>query len=371
MAFTFMSPTTVTTNPSGIYNTTLRMVVAEDRAVLTGAEINNLPDSAFAYIEPGGSKDSSGKTTPRSLRHFPIHDAAHVRNALARASQSPFGKKAMPKILAAARKFGIAVSQHNSQQLAPDIDVVRSLREAPFIGDEGRDSSLGTLSIPFSPFNTWYEVNSKWEGRFLERTTPGTFADTIANDRGVMRSLFDHGHDPQIGNKVLGPIVDLREQADSPVGEVLLLDTSYNRDLLPGLKAGVYGSSFRMHVQEDSWDDKPARSEHNPDGIPERTITKVRALEFGPVTFPANPAATATVRSGTDQFYDQLRQRDTSAFEAAARAAGLLPPDLTGRPDASSGGGDSGMRPGSGAAPLLSHRQRLDDGALRTRGIIT
>jgi HK97 family phage prohead protease len=228
--------------------------------------------------------------------------------------------------------------------------------------------SLGTLTIPFSPFNTWYEVNSRWEGRFLERTTPGTFADTIAKDRGIMRSLFDHGHDPQIGNKVLGPIVALREDATSPVGEVELLDTGYNRDLLPGLKAGVYGSSFRMHVQADDWDDNPPRSEHNPDGIPERTITRVRALEFGPVTFPANPAATATVRSGTDYYYDQLRNRDTSAFEAAARAAGWVPADLTGRPNAwSVGGGDSGGRPDS-QKPAFNHRQRLDDGALRTRG---
>ena len=40
-------------------------------------------------------KDASGKTVPRSLRHFPVHDAAHVRNALSRAPQSPFGDKAM------------------------------------------------------------------------------------------------------------------------------------------------------------------------------------------------------------------------------------------------------------------------------------
>src|SRR5258707_15451911 len=79
-------------------------------AQLTSADMNNLPDSDFAYIEAGGSKDNEGKTTPRSLRHFPIHDAAHVRAALARAPQSPFGEKAMSKIMAAAGKFGITVS---------------------------------------------------------------------------------------------------------------------------------------------------------------------------------------------------------------------------------------------------------------------
>jgi HK97 family phage prohead protease len=267
----------------------------------------------------------------------------------------------------------VLASKLASDRKGPDIDVIRAMdidRPQLRSAQDGADD-LGTLVIRFSPFNTWYEVNSMWEGRFLERTTPGTFTRTIAEDRAIMRSLFDHGHDPQIGNKVLGPIADLREDANSPVGEVNLLNTGYNRDLLPGLKAGVYGSSFRMHVEADAWDDKPGRSSYNPDGLPERTITRVRALEFGPVTFPANPAATAIVRSGTDHYYDQLRNRDTSAYEAAARAAGRLP-DLTGRPNAwSVGGGDSGVRPESGQAPAPHYRQRLDDGALRTRGIIT
>jgi phage head maturation protease len=297
-----------------------------ERATLSTAELNNLPDSAFAYIQPGGTKDAEGKTVPRSLRHFAIHDAAHVRNALARIGQgAQYGKEAMPKVMAAAKRFGISVGgQMNAVQHAPDIDVVRAMGVGPELRTEraGGDS-LGRLVVRFSPFNTWYEVNSKWEGRFLERTVPGTFAGTVAADRGIMRSLFDHGHDPQIGNKVLGPIVDLREDPDSPVGEVDLLDTSYNRDLLPGLRAGVYGSSFRMHVTGEQWNDTPGRSAHNPDGIPERTITKTKTLEFGPVTFPASPTASASMRSMTDHFYEQLRRLDTGAYEAAARAAGL------------------------------------------------
>jgi len=86
-------------------------VEAVKKAEKSTASMNDAPDSDFAYIEPGGTKDESGKTTPRSKRHFYIGDAAHVRNALARASQSPFGDKAMPKIRAAAKKFGIDVSK--------------------------------------------------------------------------------------------------------------------------------------------------------------------------------------------------------------------------------------------------------------------
>jgi len=49
---------------------------------MSTAKVNDLDDDQFAYIEPGGKKDEHGRTTPRSLRHFPISDAAHVRNAL-------------------------------------------------------------------------------------------------------------------------------------------------------------------------------------------------------------------------------------------------------------------------------------------------
>ena len=94
----------------------------EDRAELSTADINDLPDAAFAYIEAGGKKDSGGKTTPRSLRHYPVHDAAHTRNALARAAAAIKGggdsaaiaKKAMPGIMAAAKKFGIDAKEQTS-----------------------------------------------------------------------------------------------------------------------------------------------------------------------------------------------------------------------------------------------------------------
>ena len=91
---------------------------AIDKAAMSSADTNDLPDSAFAYVEDGGKKDADGKTTPRSLRHFPVHDKAHAQNALARASQSPFGAKALPAIKAAAKKFGIEVSDDASKATA-------------------------------------------------------------------------------------------------------------------------------------------------------------------------------------------------------------------------------------------------------------
>ena len=82
---------------------------------LTSKEINNLPDSDFAYISPGGKKDSEGKTIPRSLRHLPIPDAAHVRNALARLNQTKIPaaakKSALSKIKSKAKELGVHVSE--------------------------------------------------------------------------------------------------------------------------------------------------------------------------------------------------------------------------------------------------------------------
>jgi phage head maturation protease len=130
----------------------------------------------------------------------------------------------------------------------------------------------------------------------------------------------------QIGSKPLGPIRELREDRTGAYYEVDLLDTSYNRDLRPGLAANLYGASFRMRVQADEWDDEPGRSDANPDGLPERTITRDKVLEFGPVTFPANPEATANVRSLTDQYYSRLASRGTDRLAAAASSTAPMTP---------------------------------------------
>jgi phage head maturation protease len=79
---------------------------AGSRAALTAKARNDLDDSDFAYIEPGAKKD--GPKSPENGYHFPIQDAAHVRNALSRIAQgAEFGDKAKAKVMAAAKKFGV------------------------------------------------------------------------------------------------------------------------------------------------------------------------------------------------------------------------------------------------------------------------
>lgn len=70
----------------------------------TTAYMNDLPDSSFAYIAPGGKKDKEGKTVPRTLRHLPYKDAsgkidlAHLRNALSRVMQTDLPREVQLRI---------------------------------------------------------------------------------------------------------------------------------------------------------------------------------------------------------------------------------------------------------------------------------
>lgn len=213
---------------------------------------------------------------------------------------------------------------------APTTDLVRAVRATPEFraADEGGDS-LGYLSGHVITWDDWYEVDSVFEGHFMETVARGATVKTVRENRGGIKSLFDHGHDPSLGNKILGPFRDLEEDDIGLRYGIDLFDTSYNRDLLPGLKAGVYGSSHRFRVikDKDEWNDAPERSERNPHGIPERTIREIALFELGPVSFPANPKATAGVRSIS--LTDEWRSRHGLVVPSSATPTGEPAPTTT------------------------------------------
>lgn len=180
-----------------------------------------------------------------------------------------------------------------------------NLVRAMYPGAELRDAADGVDGPPvlighFARFNEWAEIDSMFEGRFMEQIAQGAFGESLASF--TPKVTFQHGGDPAIGDKVLGIATRVAEDDIGAAYEVPLFDTSYNRDLEPGLRAGAYGSSFRFSVDEDEVVERPRTAEHNPAGLPERTITKATVYEFGPVTFPAYAGATAGIRSLTDQF---------------------------------------------------------------------
>lgn len=151
----------------------------------------------------------------------------------------------------------------------------------------------------------------------MERFDPGSMNKTIAESRNRMKVLFQHGKDPHVGEKPLGPIITLEPDELGARYEVDLLDTSYNRDLAEGLRAGLYGASFRFQVVLEDFVNRPRRSAHNPHGLPERTVREARVREFGPVSFPAYPEASAGMRSLTDDFLRLALDQRTATSEAA------------------------------------------------------
>lgn len=76
-------------------------------AELDQKDRDKLRKTQFAYVDKNGGE------------HLPIHDEAHIRNAIARWNQTDFQSKtakegARRKIVAAARKHGIEVGKDDN-----------------------------------------------------------------------------------------------------------------------------------------------------------------------------------------------------------------------------------------------------------------
>lgn len=255
----------------------------------------------------------------------------------------------------------------------PDLTVVRTtLLPAELRDAEGDDGGLGDLVTRFSPFNTWYRIDSFWEGSFLERTVPGAFKRTIAAhnkaqrvDAHTIRTMFNHGTDMYVHSKLLGDVTEAREESDSPVTVTRLWDTSYNRDLLPGFRSGAYGASFMFRVVKDEWDNEPGASDHNPDGLPERTLKELRVFEAGPVTWPASPTASAGMRcmSATDDYYEHLARFEPERVAEMRSKLTALHPDRLAGDGTRDGTGPAGQHdpddPASGHSTGLTYAQRV------------
>jgi HK97 family phage prohead protease len=317
------------------------------RATATAAMMNDLPDSAFAYIEPGGTKDDQGKTVPRSLRHFPIHDAAHVRNALARAPQSPFGDKAMPKIKAAARKFGIEVSEDKTSRAEWTAGSQLFVRSYPLedirILTRAQGSEFGdgrTVEAYVAVFDREAEIQDH-EGHYKETLERSVFNKAIADARpqGGRQSwrtgvFYNHGMTlfgtPSDRFSVpLGSPRDIRAEERG-----LLTITRYNEtpladEILEAIRSGdITGHSFAGRIIRSD-PRRPPRGGYRrrSDGaLPVVRRVEMGLREYGPTPFPAYADAELVgVRSMLTGM--ALPALLSATREAAARAESGIDPD--------------------------------------------
>lgn len=186
---------------------------------------------------------------------------------------------------------------------APKDDLIRALPLAiEFRAHDDEEEQRGDVLFGhFAVTGQWTEINSAWEGRFMERFATGAFKKTFKDSRDKIRILFQHGQDPEVGDKPIAAITDLREDDQGAFYEADLLD-GVPELVRSGLAKGLYGASFRFSSMREEWAEEPGVSDYNPEGLPERTIKEARVVEGGPVTFGAYPQATSGLRSATDTY---------------------------------------------------------------------
>lgn len=273
-------------------------------AEVSTADQNDLPDDAFAYIEPGGTKDGSGKTIPRSKRHFPVMDADHVRNALSQAPKSPFGDKAMPKIKAAAKKFGVDVSSDSSSaagraefmRLYPleDIRIIRSEQ-----GGDGR-----TVEAYAAVFNDPAEIHDH-EGHYIEVIEPSAFTRAIDHASrarggfpGSVKVLYNHGMTIQGSpserfSMPIGVPVHIAAESRGLLTRTRYSETPLADEVLENIRNGsITSQSFTGRIMRS--DPQLRRGEtHRPRGGELQTVrrTELGLREYGPVLWPAYTGA--------------------------------------------------------------------------------
>jgi phage head maturation protease len=270
-------------------------------AQMTSAAINDLPDDVFGYIESGGTKDASGKTVPRDKRHFPLHDKAHVQNALSRAPQSPFGDKAMPKIKAAARKFGVDVSSDTSSSSAsraerPELFRSYPLEEAHVVTRAEGDGSGRLVEAYCAVFGEAAEIYDH-EGHYEEEIDGSAFNKRIADVQrsragfGLVKCIYNHGmtlHGTPAERFSLPPAVCKHISAESRgvLTRSFYLDTPLGNELLEMWREGaISAQSFTGAIIRSSPELRRGEKHQPRSG----QLTRVRRLELGLKEYGATP----------------------------------------------------------------------------------
>ncbi|MDV8076288.1 HK97 family phage prohead protease [Rhodococcus sp. IEGM 1370] len=184
------------------------------------------------------------------------------------------------------------------------------VRSADFEQRESESTGTGfDLSGYMAVFDQDTEINSNFEGKFLERISRGAFTKTLRTKKPVVQ--YDHGRDSRVGSIPIAEIIELREDAKGLWLEARMFDNPVVDPIRQAIAAqAIHGASFKFRVTRDEWRDakgkrvRPDELEqllfggNDSRGPLKRNIKEVDLAELGPVVFPAYAGTSVGVRSG-------------------------------------------------------------------------
>jgi class 3 adenylate cyclase len=214
-------------------------------ATLDAKKRASLPDSAFAYVDSQGN------------RRLPIHDEAHVRNALSRFNQVRFEsreakERSFRRLLQAAAAYGIA----------PVGFVTRQLREAARQG-ETADLPSGLVTLLLSDI----------EGStgLVQELGPG-YPDLLEEVRRVIRDTVDTHHGYEVDARA-----DEFFAAFASADDALAAAVAIHRATDGLSKSGGHRVRVRIGIHSGS----PAVTDTGYVGLPVHVLARVASAGHG------------------------------------------------------------------------------------------
>jgi len=150
------------------------------------------------------------------------------------------------------------------------------------------------------PFDEWLEVDSIFEGHFMERFAPGSLKKTFSENLNRIRVYFEHGFSKVYDSQPIAELLRAWEEKDAAWFNASLLN-GLPELLLSGIERGQYGASIGARIVKSEINSDPKPSVFNPQGLGERTYTEVQAHDFSITPRPAYANTSVAMRSITDE----------------------------------------------------------------------
>ena len=241
----------------------------------------------FLGLDKAQSKDTEGRY------HYPVGKGGVVYSRAVDAIRSRASQEGEKDIFEAAGEIEAAIKdyeQSKTKESEPKRELSQSIEYRHLaevrVSEPTDNSSIGVVSGTIKFNSLSHDL-----GGFVERIDPAAFDESLAE--GDLVALYQHDRQKPLGSQKSNTL-KVTKTSDGLTYSVDLPDTTYARDLkalMTGRKE-MRGSSFGFQTLEDAWTKPTVKG-----GLPIRTIKKANLLEISPVTSPAYPANSLSVRS--------------------------------------------------------------------------